>query len=122
MANTKRYLALPALALLIFSPSSVLAAVTCTGGVTPKPGILVAGTCPDWTFWNYVSVLLGTDGIGVYVLTAAVIMIVFSGVEYMMGANSDGQKKAKERIRGILTGVAFYAVVLIVLRLISTQI
>lgn len=104
----------------LLSPTLALAEdLVCENG-TVKQGVLVSTYCSNWTFWDYVNRLLGLQGIGLYVYFAAVVMIIFSGIEYMMGASGDGQKKAKERIRGILVGILFYSIALVLLRLIAT--
>lgn len=80
-------------------------AVNCPSGQTP--GVLVDCIDPDWDFKQYLDHILKADM--KYILLVAIIMIVFSGIQYMLSGTGspDLQKKAKERIFTILLGVAF---------------
>ena len=67
-------------------------------------GILVCN--PPATFSGYVAAIIHDD-MG-YVLLIAFIMIIYSGIQYMLSGtgSTDLQKKAKDRIFTILLGVA----------------
>ena len=106
--------------------------VTCAGSQTTQ----INGLCPDYVvgketlhetagvlircsipnsvapnvFSCYVSSLLSQNM--PYVLLIAVVLVVVSGVQYMMamGAAAE-QTKAKQRIVGLLSGVIFYVLI-----------
>jgi hypothetical protein len=70
------------------------------------------------TFGCYISQLI--DQNIPYVILAAVLLIVFSGVQYMLaqGAAAE-QAKAKQRIWGVLGGVIFYFLIKLTVPLIA---
>jgi hypothetical protein len=46
------------------------------------------------------------------IVTVAVIIVVFSGIQYMLAlGNSGNQAKAKQRIVAVITGVIFYTLI-----------
>lgn len=58
-----------------------------------------------------------------YVLTICIVMVTASGVQYMLsGFSPDGNKKAKQRILGILGGLIFYFFITYLVSLIGNQI
>jgi hypothetical protein len=73
--------------------------------------------CSNIPFNFYLTELL--DHMMPWIFTIATVMIVYAGIQYMLSAVGGGEvKKAKERIIGILIGVAFY----FLLRVIINQI
>jgi len=82
------------------------------GNCSPR-GVLT--NCPQTTFGDYIRAVL-KDDMG-YIVTAALLMIIYSGVEYMLSGigSPDGQKKAKQRILGILSGVALLLLIDLIL-------
>ena len=87
-----------------------------------QTGFPAGNTCEDIPFEVYISALLST--LFPYVLFAALIMIVFSGVQYMSSALSgaDGTKAAKTRIGAVLGGVIFFFLIRIIVNLVSPTI
>ena len=96
-------------------PEIAKAACATTG----DPGILVSVEQPN--FGCYINQFL-LDIIP-HVLTIAMIMIVFSGVQYMAsGVTADGQKAAKQRIVGIVVGIMFFFAIRFILNQLSENI
>ena len=53
-----------------------------------------------------------------YIILIAIVLIVFSGLHYMTSFGSPGeQTKAKQRIGGILGGLAFYFIITYIMKL-----
>ncbi|MCC2631746.1 MAG: hypothetical protein K0S20_445 [Patescibacteria group bacterium] len=99
------------LAVFLFIPGRVLAAEPCADGPN---GVLVNGCVQKLGFIEYLTALL--TQVMPLVFFIALIMIIWSGVQYMLSGFNPGQAgkqagKAKERIVGILFGVAFFLVV-----------
>lgn len=85
-------------------------------------GVLVSGNCVNQTmsFPAYISKLLEQNF--PLILFAAFLMVVFSGVQYMLsGAAPEGQKAARQRILGILGGLAFYLFIKLILHQLSSN-
>jgi len=79
-------------------------------------GVLVSGHV--YTFPCYLELLLKQNI--PYVLLAAVILVVVSGIQYMLAqGNSSEQAKAKQRIVGIIGGIIFYFLIQYLIPLIS---
>lgn len=56
-----------------------------------------------------------------YVILIALVLIIWSGIEYMLGGLSGGAPgKAKERIIAVLSGVAFYFLITYILNLLTS--
>lgn len=54
------------------------------------------------------------------VYIVAVLMVIVSGVQYMLaGESADNAKKAKGRIAGIIAGIIFYTLMRAILRFVS---
>lgn len=78
-------------------------------------------SCITIPFDLYLGVLLTT--LVPYILFVALIMIVFSGVQYMGSALSgDATKAAKQRIGSVLIGVIFFFLIRLILNQISSGI
>ena len=92
-----------------FAGTALASCGTDSSGNAIPSGVLTQCAQPD--FAHYLDAILHDDM--KYIILAAVIMIVFSGLQYMLaGAGSpDMQKKAKQRILGILSGVAMLMLV-----------
>lgn len=88
---------------------------------TCSTGVLVDSSCandPNYNFANYVGDFMKKNF--PFILLIALVMIIFSGVQYMTsGFTPDAQKQAKNRIIGILTGVVFYLLIDLILAQIS---
>lgn len=96
---------------LLFNPSYVMAA-ECTG-------VLVCD--PNKGYDNYIKDLL--SNMMPVVFTLALALVVYSGIQYMMGGLSpDNSKKAKQRIIGSLIGIIFYLLIRFFANLISPDI
>ena len=92
------------------TPEVAHAAATCNTAAGEKPGVLVDCTNPNDTFFQYLSKVL-TQNNG-YVIAIAVIIVVFSGVQYMLAfGNTSNQGKAKERIISVVIGIIFYTLI-----------
>ena len=84
-------------------------------------GVLVPGDCVNQSlsFPNYIETLL-TQNFPL-ILFAAFLMVVFSGVQYMVsGATPEAQKSARQRILGILGGLVFYLFIKLILHQLSS--
>ncbi len=82
----------------------------------PNPGVLT--NCSQSTLQGYAQAIIN-DNIG-YIFTIALIMIIYSGVEYMYsGFSPDKQKSAKQRIIGIITGLVFFLLLQVILNQIT---
>lgn len=82
------------------------------------PGVLVK--CSNVDFTTYLKELI--DQVLPFVIFLAMVMVVFSGVQYMFGGLSAEQtKKAKARIWGVLGGVLFFLSIALILTLISSD-
>lgn len=82
---------------------------------------IVAGTAEtdDKVFNCYLRVFLA--GNSALIVTVAVIIVVFSGIQYMLAlGNSGAQGKAKQRIVSVVTGVIFLTLIRFFLRIIGT--
>lgn len=97
--------------LLLLVPGITVAA--CPDGV--KPGVLT--DCePSGTLAQYAKNVL-EDNMG-YIVLIAIVLIVFSGLHYMLSVGQAGeQTKAKQRITGILGGLAFYFIIEYIMKL-----
>lgn len=79
----------------------------CTGG---QPGVLIKCIYPNTDFFGYASAFL--DQYQTAIITAAAVLIVASGVQYMLAmGKSDQQAKAKQRIVGVLVGIIFFTLI-----------
>jgi len=77
--------------------------------------------CNNVPFKVYISALL--DSLVPWIFTLAIVMIVFSGVQYMASSVGGGDTKAaKQRIIGSIIGVAFYFLIRLVLNQIAPDI
>ncbi|MBU6389503.1 hypothetical protein KGQ71_03230 [Patescibacteria group bacterium] len=74
-----------------------------------------AGTCPK-NFTEYMTVFI--NQLIPLIEFLALVMVVYSGIQYMISNTDKGKTAAKQRIIGILIGIAFF----IVARLILDQI
>ncbi len=73
---------------------------------------VVQGTAPgsEKVFTCYLRVFLA--GNSALIVTVAVIIVVFSGIQYMLAlGNSGTQAKAKQRVVSVLTGVVFLTLI-----------
>lgn len=83
------------------------------------PGVLVK--CAGLPFNQYLAELL-TEQMPL-ILFVAVLMVVGSGVQYMLsGFSPEGAKQAKQRIVGILLGVAFLLLIQLLVKNITPSI
>jgi len=74
--------------------------------------------CTNVPFNVYLSAVL--DSLVPWIFTLAIVMIVFSGVQYMASAVGGGDTKAaKQRIVGSIIGVAFFFLIRLVLNQIT---
>jgi len=87
---------------------------TGTTTFSSATGVLTRCTQPNFTL--YIEAIL-SDDMG-YIVLAALIMIVYSGVQYMLsGVGAPNlQKEAKERILTILMGVALLLLVDLIIK------
>jgi hypothetical protein len=99
---------------LALRPSLVLANDPCLAST--EGGVLISGQAKN--FSCYISLLLKQNM--PYVILVAVVLVVISGVQYMLAmGNSSEQGKAKQRIVGTLIGIIFYTLISYILPLIS---
>lgn len=114
-----RYLSLAILGfgLNIFTFSYAFA--TSTTGCT-TPGVLVK-CVPPGGFVAYANEVLAENSN--YIYYAALVMVVFSGVQYMTsGFSPEASKQAKNRIVGIvISGLIFFILMENILRLLSSS-
>ena len=91
---------LSAVGMFYYAPNIALA------GSTTSVGVLTKDTYTR--FDEYIQAVLKENF--KYVLFIAFLMVVYSGVQYMLSgiANAEAQKLAKQRILGILAGLVFY--------------
>ena len=86
-----------------------------------QAGVLVPGCVNNYDFKGYLVAFLTAQM--PLLLFIAVLMVVASGVQYMLsGFTPDGAKKAKERISGILLGVIFLLLIRLLINNISPSI
>jgi hypothetical protein len=79
-----------------------------------------AGTGSTSSFNCYLRAFL--SGNSALIVTIAVIIVVFSGVQYMLAlGNSGTQAKAKQRIVSVVTGVVFLTLIRFFIGLIGTS-
>jgi hypothetical protein len=79
-------------------------------------GVLISGQAKD--FPCYLNLIL-TENMP-YVILVAVLLVVVSGIQYMLAAgNAADQGKAKQRIVGTLIGIIFYTLIRYLIPLIS---
>lgn len=86
------------------------APVKCPIPADPKSpsGVLVSHVPPEGSGLGCYLTYLLTDNMP-YVILLAVVLVVLSGVQYMLAMGSSAEQgKAKTRILGILAGVIFY--------------
>jgi hypothetical protein len=97
---------------------------TSTSGLTPDSSgnchfVLVTvnvgtgGSCDSVDFTTYLNTFL--NQIIPYILLIAMIMIVFSGFQYMTSGLTGDTKAARSRIIGIITGVIFFFLIRLIL-------
>ena len=80
-----------------------------------EPGVLTK-CAPSGTLASYAGDIL-TDNMG-YIILIAIVLIVFSGLHYMLAVGQAGeQTKAKQRVTGILGGLAFYFLIEYIMKL-----
>jgi hypothetical protein len=95
------------------------AAAACTAD--QKEGVLAKCIPKDATFFQYVSIVLRDNT--PYIVAAAVVIVVFSGVQYAAAMGTTGeQSKAKERIIGVVIGIIFFTLIRFILTLLSPTI
>ena len=95
---------------ILLLPTAVFAAVSnCASGV------LVSDPCTNIeSFSTYLNHFL--DQNLPLILFTALVLIVYSGVQYvLLGAVPEGQKAAKQRILGVLGGLVFYLLIKLIL-------
>lgn len=81
---------------MLLAPRTILAA----------NGVLVKGTVPN-NFEDYITAFYAATM--PIIITIAVLMIIYSGVQYIAGGVSpESGKAAKERITNIIIGLIFY--------------
>lgn len=86
----------------------------------PNESVLLPGVCNvnNVSFEVYLKLIL--QKIIPYIIFLAMVMIVYSGVQYMLGGiNAENTKKAKARIVGILVGIMFFIFIGFILRNLS---
>lgn len=89
-----------------------------TDGKDGFSGVLVDCIPAGATFWTYLNLLL--DQNGGLVIAAAVIYVVFSGVQYMLAlGNTTNQVKAKTRIVSIVSGIILYTLIRFIIGLLA---
>lgn len=87
---------------------------TITGEVTGIKASAGSTTVHENNFEGYINAVL--EKYFPFILFIAMIMIVFSGVQYMLsGFDPNAQKLAKQRILGILGGLIFYLLIQLIL-------
>lgn len=102
------------------STGGVVNVAPCANGVGTYNGVLVSNFNYDSGFFCYVSVFMNQK-FG-FILFLALIMIVFSGVQYMSsGFSPGGEKVAKERLMGIITGLVFFLITRMIVAAISNN-
>jgi len=85
---------------------------SCPGGTKAISGVLISciKDTPSPTFFDYLSAVL--DQNSGYIVAAAVIIVVASGIQYMTAFGSSGeQTKAKQRIISVITGIIFFTLI-----------
>jgi hypothetical protein len=98
----------------IISSKLAFATTTCT-----TSGVLVK-CVPSGGFISYANEVLAENGS--YIYYAALVMVVFSGIQYMTsGFSPEASKQAKGRIIGIISGLIFFILLGNILRLISAS-
>jgi len=91
---------------------------TCVEG--PNTGVLVKKTFSSGGYRCYLYALLSQNM--PLVILVAVVLVVYSGVEYMSAmGNATQQGKAKTRILAILGGVVFYFLIEYITRLLANN-
>jgi len=112
-----------------FTPEYAHAIASVTGGtggtggtsdcsVPTRPGVLVGTVCPTDNFFQYIAKVLNENN--GYIIAIAVIIVVFSGVQYMLAmGNTSNQGKAKERIVGVVIGIIFLTLVRFLLTILA---
>ncbi|HSI20189.1 MAG TPA: hypothetical protein VLA04_00560 [Verrucomicrobiae bacterium] len=105
--------------LLLEVPSVHAAEPYKCGYVAGTTGVLVGGKIDsNKPIACYISKILEENM--PYVVLAAVILVVISGVQYMLAmGNSAGQGAAKTRIIGIISGIIFYFLIRYMIPLVS---
>lgn len=112
----KRLISLGSLIILL-----IPTAAKAGDGTDCEPGVLVKCKPEDGTnFLVYVAAILRDNTI--LIITIASLLIVFSGVQYMLAmGNSSEQAKAKQRIIGIVGGIIFFTLVQFTLTLLAND-
>ncbi len=112
------------LLLFLIPPSTVSAADTgClivgpTGPIKGHKGVLVDCIPPNVSFFEYIGLVMKENT--ALLIAAAVILVVFSGVQYMLALGSTaGQGAAKQRIVGIVVGIIFFTLIRFILSILS---
>jgi|GEM_PF-6880663 len=105
------------LSLIPFFPD--VAHATASAPATTCTQTLLAGCLdPNATALQYIDAAL-TQNTG-YIITAVVIIIVASGVQYMMALGSTGEQgKAKQRIVSVIIGIIFFTLIRFALSLLA---
>ena len=113
MTRRLHIIAYPTLLLVLGLGQLAHASTNCS-----QPGVLVSCVSNDTTFSLYLSDFFSSNLDFIFIL--ALVMIVFSGVQYMTsGFSTDASKQAKQRIIGIIGGVFFYFLTTLILKQIS---
>ena len=107
-------------AMLMLTASYALAATPTAPIESCPPPHGVLTNCPQPTFGLYIRAVL-KDDMG-YIITAALLMIIASGVQYMLSGigSADGQKQARQRILGIISGVVLLILIDLILNQLAT--
>lgn len=109
---------------LLFFPASARAAEgDCliagpNGPILGTKGVLVDCIPPNTSFFGYLNLVMKNNT--AILIAAAVILVVFSGVQYMLALGStSGQTAAKQRIIGIVVGIIFFTLLRFTLSILS---
>jgi len=104
------------LSLIPFLPTRVFADTGCPSGQSQT--VLAGCVASNATFLQYVNAILNQNT--AYIITVAVIIIVASGIQYMLALGSAGEQgKAKQRIVSVIVGIIFFTLIRFVLSLIG---
>jgi hypothetical protein len=88
----------------------------CASG--ERKGVLVGCIIENATFLQYINQVL-RENTG-FIIAAAVILVVASGVQYMIALGSSGeQTKAKQRITSIVLGIIFFTLLRFIISLLA---
>lgn len=108
------------LQLKVFTTPKALAAPGATPTPSCDPGVLTSQVCPGESFSQYINRFL-SENLDT-ILFIAMVMIAYSGVQYMSsGFSADAQKIAKQRIMGIIGGVIFYLLLTAIVSMVTAN-